>query len=116
MYFTFSESPKTAAATARQTLTSSPFHFPWLSAEAKPGADVFTPHCTKPRDFTASRTAPAWEGSDQESKAALTAPNTAIFFIMMVLSFCFEWGFGDKTSVLTVYTEPPSSLRRASRK
>ena len=35
-YLTFSESPKRAAATARQTSTSRPTHLPWLSASAKP--------------------------------------------------------------------------------
>ena len=42
-YFTFSASPKIAAATARQTSTSRPTHLPWLSASMKPAVPVPTP-------------------------------------------------------------------------
>ena len=58
-YFTFSASPKIAAATARQTSTSRPVHLPWLSAGAKPATPVLTPQIRLPRALMASRSLPA---------------------------------------------------------
>src|SRR5437764_3535529 len=59
VYFTFSASPKMAAATARQTSTSSPTHLPWLSASMKPAVPVPTPQISVPRALMASRSLPA---------------------------------------------------------
>src|SRR5438270_3826006 len=61
-YFTLLASLSTAAATARQKSTSSPVHLPWLSALEKPGPEVFTPHTSWPRAFTASSVLPACAG------------------------------------------------------
>src|SRR6185436_407861 len=58
-YFTFSESPKIAAETARQTSTSRPTHLPWLSATANPAVPVGTPQTSAPRDLIESRSLPA---------------------------------------------------------
>ena len=54
VYFTLLASPKTAAATALQTSTSIPVHFPLSSALEKPGRPCETPHFTKPCFFVAS--------------------------------------------------------------
>src|SRR4051812_36174109 len=68
----------TAAATALQKSTSSPVQRPWLSALEKPGREVFTPHTTWPRDFTASSVLPACAGN--ASAAAVTASTAGIRF------------------------------------
>src|SRR6187397_3521020 len=75
-YLTFSASLSTAAATARQKSTSRPDHFPWLSAEEKPGPEVLTPQTTWPRAFTASSVLPAWAG--RATAAAATASAAGI--------------------------------------
>ena len=48
VYLTLLASPKTAAATALQTSTSTPVQFPDASALEKPGRPCDTPHLTKP--------------------------------------------------------------------
>jgi hypothetical protein len=53
-------SPQSAAAIARQTSTSMPFHTPRESGCEKPASPVFTPHCTKPFFCTASSVDCAW--------------------------------------------------------
>ncbi|MNT31013.1 hypothetical protein D3C72_1668350 [compost metagenome] len=52
---TFSGSPKTAEATARQTSTSKPCIWPLASAVAKPGVLIETPQISLPRALTVSR-------------------------------------------------------------
>ena len=47
-------SPRTAAATARQTPTSKPSHSPFASGDAKPTRPVVTPQFNLPRAFTSS--------------------------------------------------------------
>ena len=54
-YFTFSESPRTAAATALQTSTSIPVQFPDASAFENPGRPCETPHLTKPAFLVLSK-------------------------------------------------------------
>src|ERR1700743_2586035 len=58
-YLTFSESPKIAAAVARQTSTSRPLHLPLSSCWAKPATPVLMPQIRLPRALTASRSLPA---------------------------------------------------------
>ncbi|MNF86786.1 hypothetical protein D3C84_692340 [compost metagenome] len=58
-------SPITAAATARQTATSSPCQTPLASGADRPVLPVETPQLSFPRDFTSWRVAAqvAWEAS-----------------------------------------------------
>src|SRR5471030_1321557 len=72
-------SPKTAAATARQTSASIPRILPLASGTEKPGRPSLTPHCTKPFFCTASRVAPAW--------AKPLTPNTAAAHTMARVDF-----------------------------
>src|SRR6187399_675910 len=72
-YLTFSESPKMAAETARQTSTSRPTHLPWLSATAKPAMPVGTPQITAPRALMASRSLPAIAAPDARATVSPTA-------------------------------------------
>src|SRR5689334_16479552 len=75
----------TAAATALQKSTSSPVHLPWLSAFEKPGPDVFTPHTTWPRAFTASSVLPAWAGRAKAAAAVASAAGSQLWIGMIVL-------------------------------
>ena len=68
-YLTFSESPKMAAATARQTSTSRPTHLPWLSASMKPAVPWPTPQISAPRALMASRSLPAMAPVDTKIAA-----------------------------------------------
>src|SRR6187455_1011102 len=72
-YLTFSDSPKIAAETARQTSTSRPTHLPWLSATAKPAMPVGTPQITAPRALMASRSLPAIAAPDARAAVSPTA-------------------------------------------
>src|SRR5882757_5342445 len=74
VYFTCSESPKMAAATARQTSTLMPVHLPWLSASMKPARPpVATPQINTPRALTASRSLPARAWPDGKTVARPSA-------------------------------------------
>ena len=54
VYLTLLASPKTAAATALHTSTSTPVQLPEASALEKPGSPCETPHLTNPAFFVAS--------------------------------------------------------------
>ena len=74
-YFTFSPSPRVAAATARHISTSMPDHFPLESAALKPAKPVCTPQMTCPRALMASSVLPAWAG--RAANAAIAATDAA---------------------------------------
>ena len=67
---TFSASPRTDAAMARQMSTSRPVHLPWLSAAEKPETPVLTPQVTRPLALMASRVLPASAGALPRMAAA----------------------------------------------
>src|SRR5436190_7607198 len=81
-YLTFSDSPKIAAETARQTSTSRPTHLPWLSATAKPAMPVGTPQITAPRALMPSRSLPAKAAPDASTVARPNANASAVCFIL----------------------------------
>ena len=74
-YLTFSASPKTAAATARQRSTSRPVHLPLSSAFEKPGRPCETPHWTNPFALTASSVVAAL--ADATAPNPIAAPQMA---------------------------------------
>src|SRR5476651_2846998 len=79
-YFTFSESPKMAAETARQTSTSMPVHLPWLSTTMKPASPLAAmPQISDPRALMASRSLPAWAVPAIAVRATNTAPPATNF-------------------------------------
>ena len=81
-YFTFSESPNSAAETPRQMSTFMPVHLPWLSTTMKPAMPpTATPQTSCPRAFTASRSLPASASPAGRASAAPSAIAANIFFM-----------------------------------
>src|SRR5476649_520309 len=74
-YFTFSASPKSAAAVARQTSMSRPLHLPWPSTRPKPAMPPpGTPQIRAPRALMVSRSLPAMAWPETNAAAKPMAP------------------------------------------
>ena len=76
---TFIGSPRTAAASARQTATSKPSHWPAASGAAKPARPVLTPHFSVPRAFTSSSVAP--DAAPAARARAIALPKRNVCFM-----------------------------------
>src|SRR3972149_2529278 len=107
VYLTLLASPNTAAATARQTSTSRPFHTPFESGWEKPARPVLTPHCTKPFFCTASSVPWAWR-SLMPSNASANAPAHPTGFFMRFLLY------GASGRIAEMAREEPAALVDAS--
>src|SRR5882672_2700468 len=85
-YFTFSESPKSAAELPRQMSTFMPVHLPWLSTVMKRAMPpTATPQINWPRALTTSRSLPA-EASPACEITARPAVIASISFFFIAIS------------------------------